>query len=248
MEENQEEKSKSRKDYLLPISILAAAVLIAGSVIYSSGKKVISNPKTNSNQEEIELGVGQKPKPAVSVADILKVKEDDVILGDPKAPVTIIEYGDYQCPFCARFSKETEPLLRENYIRDGKAKMIFRNYQFLGPESFAAAEAVECAKDQKQFWAYHDAIYQTELADGRENNGNLNEELFVSLAKELGLNIDLFNNCLQSHKYKTEIEKEITEAQQVGVDSTPTTFVGEMKIIGALPYAQFKEAIDRLLK
>lgn len=250
MEENQNEKEekKDRNTYLLPASILIAAVLISGSVVYSVGKKSNLNVKNSPNQEEVELNNVQKLRPTTAAVDILKIKEDDVILGDPKAPVTIITYGDYQCPFCARFFAEAESLIRGNYVKEGKAKMIFRNYQFLGPESLAAAEAAECAKDQKNFWAYHDAIYSTELVDRRENNGNLNEELFLNLAKELGLNIELFKNCLQNHRYKAEIERETIEAQRAGVNSTPTTFVGDIKIIGAVPYEQFKETIDSLLK
>lgn len=247
-EEKEEKKEESKKDYFLPVSILIAAVLISGSLIYSAGKKSVSNLGGSNEEEKVEVNLDQKSKLPAGVFDILKIKEDDVILGDPKAPLTIIEYGDYQCPFCARFFEETESLIRENYVKNGKAKMIFRNYQFLGPESLAAAEAAECAREQKQFWAYHDAIYSAELVDGRENNGNFNEEFFLNLAEELGLNVDSFKNCLQSHKYRAEIEKEIVEAQRAGINSTPTTFIGEEKMVGALPYVQFKEVIDRYLK
>jgi protein-disulfide isomerase len=111
----------------------------------------------------------------------------DVILGDTKAPVTVIEYGDYQCPFCARFFTDVEPLLREQYIKTGKVRMIFRNYPFLGNESIAAAEAAECAKDQGKFWDFHDALYTAEHQDGRENNGNLTNQAFYQLADSIKL-------------------------------------------------------------
>lgn len=113
--------------------------------------------------------------------------ERDVILGDPNAPVTVIEYGDYQCPFCARFFTDVEPFIRDEYIKTGKVKMVFRNYAFLGPESVDAAEAAECAKDQGKFWEFHDALYEAEAEDGREHNGNLNKDLFVEISEKLGL-------------------------------------------------------------
>jgi protein-disulfide isomerase len=116
------------------------------------------------------------------------IDASDVILGDPNAPVTVIEYGDYQCPFCARFYTDIEPLIRDQYIKTGKVKMVFRNYPFLGPESTAAAEAVECAKDQGKYWEFHDALYAAEAIDGREHNNNLNRELFLTIAQDLKLN------------------------------------------------------------
>jgi protein-disulfide isomerase len=116
------------------------------------------------------------------------IDASDVILGDPNAPVTVIEYGDYQCPFCARFYTDIEPLIRDQYIKTGKVKMVFRNYPFLGPESTAAAEAAECAKDQGKYWEFHDALYSAEATDAQEHNGNLNRELFLSVAQDLKLN------------------------------------------------------------
>lgn len=130
---------------------------------------------------------GKKKTPATGDPKAPDISGRDVVLGEQNAPVTLIEYGDYQCPFCARYFMEVEPLLREEYIKTGKVKMVFRNYPFLGPESVSAAEAAECAKDQGQFWAFHDALYNAEHQDGREHNGNLNNDLFFKLAKDLKL-------------------------------------------------------------
>lgn len=248
MEENNGiEENSSPKDRTLPASILVAAILISGSIIYAvgvfnsggragkpntnSGSGIVnaftlcydsgkyaaqvqkdtadaqalgvnSTPTTFVNGEEIQ-GAVPYPQFQAAIENALKsnqvptvvsnqpstkeISSRDVVLGDPKAPVTLIEYGDYQCPFCGRFFKDTEPLIRENYIKTGKVKMVFRNFQFLGSESVSAAEAAECAKDQGKFWAYHDALYTTELNDGKENNGNLTRELFIDLAKSTGL-------------------------------------------------------------
>src|SRR3989344_6619341 len=157
------------KEYLLPVSILVAGVLIAGSVIYSTGLK--NRPNNNAAKE-----------PTVLNEEVLKLTSDDVVLGDPDAPVTLIEYSDFQCPFCGRFFSQTENLIKENYIQTGKAKFVYRHFAFLGPESVAAAEAVECAKDQGKFWEYHDQLFTEEIKDGKEHNGNLNGALFDTIA------------------------------------------------------------------
>ncbi len=231
-----ETNTREGRDHLLPASILVAAILISGSIIYlvRSGN-VRSEPNPAADNGQVQIGGAQK------------TSDRDVVLGEADAPVTLIEYGDYQCPFCGRFFTDTEPGLREEYIKTGKVKMAFRNFQFLGPESIAAAEAAECAKDQGKFWNYHDALFRAEVADGVESNGNLSRELFLKLAKELSLDTPAFTACFDSGKYKSLIENDLTDAQKYGVDSTPTTFINGQLIQGAQPYAQFKTLIDNLL-
>lgn len=232
------EMNREKRDYLLPASIFVAAILISGSIVYLVGSRSTGGVR---GKDSGELA-------AIKETAELKTSDRDVILGDPKAPVTLIEFGDYQCPFCGRFFEQVEPPLRENYIKTGKVKMVFRNFQFLGPESTAAAEAAECAKDQQKFWAYHDALYAAEIKDGRENNGNLTRGLFLKIADDLNLNHSQFTSCFDGGKYKAQIDKDNEVARTLGVNSTPTTFVNDQKIQGALPYAQFKVAIDSILK
>lgn len=242
MDENFEidiqDEHKERRDYFLPMSILTAAVLISGSILYAVGRQDLSR-KTNPG-----AAVGSPGTPTGK----MEISARDVILGDPKAPVTLIEYGDYQCPFCGHFFTETEPLLREQYIKTNKVRMVFRNFQFLGPESTAAAAAAECAKDQRQFWNYHDALYRAEVQDGKERNGNLNRGLFLKIAGDLKLDTNAFTNCIDIQKYTTFIEKDRADAQALGVNSTPTTFVNSQKIVGAEPFTAFKTLIDEELK
>ena len=231
-------RAQSASPYILPASILVAALLVSGSIVYlvKSGSSTDSGqgaakkwPKTvftecvESKQyapqvkadyaAAQEAGVGGPPTVFVSgnkvldwtkdlpkaIEDALSgkvkpnpdplfaVKERDVILGDPAAPVMIIEYGDYQCPYCAGFFTDIEPMLRTNYIETGKAKMVFRNFQFLSQESIDTAEAAECAKDQGKFWEFHDKIYEAEGKDGVEHNKNLNKDLFLQIATDIGL-------------------------------------------------------------
>lgn len=228
-------QQQKKRDYLLPASILIAGVMISGSVLY-----LVNKTPNSASPEENPISVQ-----ATTVTD------RDVILGDPKAPVTIIEYGDYQCPFCERFFSETEPLIREKYVNAGTVRMIYRNFAFLGQESIDAAEASECAKDQKKFWAFHDGIYKKEKTDGTENNGNLNRSLFMGIAKDIGLEEATFASCIDSKKYASVVQKEMTDGRDAGVDSTPAFFINELKVRGALPYdgsGGFKSIIDSALR
>lgn len=234
------EEQPKKRDYLLPMSILISGILISGSIVYLVG---------SNNQGGVALKEqGNRDQLAAVDPNAFKISGRDVILGDPNAPVSYVEYGDYQCPFCARLFTDTEPLLRENYVKIGKVKMVYRNFSFLGPESFAAAEASECAKDQQKFWAYHDAIYNAEHRDDRENNGNLNRDLFLAIAKDEGLDVAAFTSCIDAKKYADAVKEDTANGQALGVNSTPTVFVNDYKIAGAQPYEQFASVIDTFLK
>ncbi len=222
------------KEYFLPVSILVAAVLVAGAVIYSAG---VSTPSGEQTGDE----------PVVEKSDILNLNSNDVILGDPNAPVTVVEYSDFQCPFCGRFFSQTVSRLKSEYIASGKVKFVYRHFAFLGPESKAAALAVECAKDQGKFWEMHDNVFNEEIADGKEHNGNLNEETFLRLAKDIGLNTGEYQSCLDDEKYAGKVSRDYASAQVVGVRATPTIFVNGEKVEGALPFEQFKSLVEKYL-
>ena len=219
-------ETDNKKDYLLPSSIIVAAILIAGAIIYLVGSSKSNSGTVDSN--------GQNP--AAINESVQKENPRDTILGDVNAPVTIIEYGDYQCPYCVRFSQTTEQSIKDNYVKDGKVKLVFRSFQFLGAESELAGQAAECAKDQNNFWTYHDAIYQAEGKDGRENNGNMNKTFFVELAKNAGLDVDKFTSCYDSGKYADTVRQSTQEASALGINSTPTIFVNGRQINGAQPF------------
>ena len=234
------ETSSKKNEFLLPVSILIAAIMISGSIFYVVGSRKSPDQNQNSGSE------------TASVSSLnLNIAEDEVILGDPKAPVTLIEYADFQCPFCAKLHSETIPLLVKEYVNTSKVKMIYRHFPFLGPESPAAAEAVECAKDQGKFWSYEGAIYDTEIQDqiahpgAFENNGNLTKELFVKFAGDFKMDTAAFIDCFDSKKYAAKVEKDYKDASASGkVKSTPTVFINNQMIEGAYPYATFKQVID----
>ncbi len=226
---------------MLPASILVAGVLIAGSVIYTAGKSAGSAKQQVADNNPTVA-------PTANLAETLKIGGRDVVLGDANAPVTLIEYGDYQCPFCGRFFSQVEPQLRDQYIKTGKVKMVYRNFQFLGPESIAAGVAAECAKDQNKFWPFHDALYTAEIKDGHENSDNLTKDLFMKLAGGVGMDVRQFTSCYDSNKYAAQIQKDRDSAGAIGVNSTPTTYINGQMVQGAQPYSAFKAVIDAALE
>jgi len=235
--DNESQKTQSG-NYMLPASVVVAGLMISASIIYLVGSK--------NAPARVEAPAGGGQLAAVGGGPT-EIGERDAVLGDPGAPVTVIEYGDFQCPFCARFHSQVGERLREEYIAEGKVKMVFRNFQFLGPESTAAAEAAECAKDQGKFWAFHDAIYDEETRDGREHNGNLNRDFFVRTAQALDLNAGDFSSCIDSGKYAAQVAADTEAASAVGVNSTPTTYINGRLVRGAVPYEQFKAVIEEEL-
>lgn len=226
-------------ELFLPVSIILSAILISGSIIYA-GSRGVSAPAPSPSEGGVAADA--------AVGDVApKLAKDDVILGDSKAPVTIFLYEDYQCPFCHKFFNETESKIREEYVKTGKVKLVFRNFQFLGPESTAAGQAAECAKDQNKYWAYHDELMKQETIDGKENNGNINRDMLISVARTVGLDETSFASCFDSKKYAAQVEQDKADAGKYGVNSTPTAFVGAQKIVGAQPYETVKQIIEAAL-
>jgi protein-disulfide isomerase len=236
--ENEKNNSKNSSQNFLAISILIAAFLISGSILYSK----------NVKQDNSQLAqVGQNPTPSApstptpaNLSEVLKITKDDVILGDPNAPITMIEYSDYQCPFCKRFFDESEAILRKEYIEGGKVKMIYRDFPLPGhPYAMPSAEAANCAKDQGKFWAYHDLIFK--------NQNNLATIDYLKLAEELKMNVQEFKNCLDSNKYTQKIQNDYNSASSIGVNGTPTFFINGKQVVGAQPYSVFKNIIEQEL-
>lgn len=165
-------------------------------------------------------------------------------LGSADAPVTITEYGDFQCPFCRRFTLETEPLLKKNYIDTGKVRLIFK--QFIGhPLTERTAEAAECADDQDKYWEYHDTLYEAQ--DAWQYNRGLDKQL-VKYAEDLGLNSTLFKECLDSGIFEDVAKKENRQATTAGVSGTPTFIINGRRVVGAQPYHVFTQIIESELK
>ena len=212
--------------YLIPGAIILAGAVIAVAVIYS-----VNGPLPKNAGKGETAAIGSMPV----------VTSGDFFLGEQNAPVTVVEYGDFQCPFCGKFFKETESVLRENYIKTGKVKFIYRDFAFLGQESFWAANAARCAGEQGKFWEYHDYLYGNQRG---ENQGAFSKSNLKSFAAALGLDKEKFNACLDSDRYLEEIKKETKSGGEAGVQGTPANFVNGVLYVGALPTNSFIQIID----
>jgi protein-disulfide isomerase len=240
--------TKTKRDLFLPISILVAAVMIGGAILFATlykGGTFAQSPGTAGG-----TGTGNTGAAATTTVNpaVMTLGPRDAILGNANAKVTLIEYGDYQCPFCAQFFSQTEPQIIKNYVNTGKVKMVFRNFAFLGAESTAAAEAAECAEDQNKLWAYHDALYSAKVADeqkgGGEDDGFYNTAEFLKLAQQVGLNVSTFTTCIDTNQDGPLVAQDKTSASNYGVNSTPSFFVNGTALTGAQPYSVFQQTLD----
>lgn len=166
--------------------------------------------------------------------------DDDAVKGQANAPVTIIEFSDFQCPYCAKFFKETLPLLEKEYIQTGKAKFIFRDFP-LDFHQYAqkAAEAAECAGDQGKYWELHSMLYLYQ--------NKLDPESLKVYANELGIDMTKFNKCLDTGEMAEEVKKDFADGQKYGLTGTPAFFINGKLVTGAVPYADFKKEIEAAL-
>ena len=163
-------------------------------------------------------------------------------LGSASAPITIIEFSDFQCSFCRKFWAETLPKLKEAYINTGKAQFSYRHFAILGKHSEQAALASECAAEQRKFWEYHDQLFK--------NQGGLafTESRLKQYARDIGLNVGVFGTCLETGKYRQKVERETEAAANLGGRGTPLFIVNQRPLVGAQPYSVFQKIIDEELK
>ncbi len=241
-----------KNNILLPVSILLAAVIISGTLLYS---------KSGSSNGTTGAVIGQQPSSAGAgrqLGNQSKVSiDDDPVLGDKNAPLTIIEFSDYECPFCKRSFDQLLPELKKNYIDTGKLKLVFRDF----PLSFHAsaheeAEAAECARSQSNdavYFKFHDQIFTQTTSNGT----GLALSKLPLIAQSLGLNVGQFKQCLDSGKFSGEVDKDIADGTAAGVSGTPSWFIGQstkdgvingMLVVGAQPFSTFKTIIDQELK
>ncbi len=225
----------------LPIAIVLAGVMISGSVLYTR-----SSPQTAANTGGTIQQVASDNQQAGGVVNVSA--DDDAALGNPDAPVTIIEFSDFQCPFCRRFWKETLPQIKQTYIDTGKARLIYRDFPLsFHPGAIPSAEGTQCAREQDKFWEMHDAIFEEQEKQG-SGTIQFTADDVKKWAAKIGLNTPKFNKCLDSRKYKQEVEKDIADGWAAGVTGTPATFINGKLIVGAQPFSAFKVIIDEELK
>ncbi len=165
--------------------------------------------------------------------------DDDPVLGPDDAPITIVEFSDYECPYCQRFHVETFARLIDAY--PGQIRFVYRDFPLnqIHPNAIPAAEAANCAREQGAFWEYHDLLFT-----GSEGLG---QEAYLSYALRLGLDQEAFAACIEARTYQEEVQADFDFAARLGVRSTPTFFINGLPLIGAQPFDVFKQVLDQEL-
>ncbi|MBU4348241.1 DsbA family protein [Patescibacteria group bacterium] len=235
--------NNNKSNYVLSASILIAAVLIGGSVIYSKGLGV-------SGQGEANIG-------SVIAGNPFEIQENDIVLGEENAPVTVFIYSDPSCPFCAAAAGGNEevmdylkqgmpdwtppiPNIIDNYVGSGDVKLIYRYFPGHGSGN-EAMEVLYCSNEQGKFWEL-DKI----LANNQESLTDINK--IKELAVNMGIDIDKIDNCLEFGEYDSKMIYDAEMGKKAGVNGTPAFFVNETLIEGAYPFSEFKTLIDSMLK
>jgi len=175
------------------------------------------------------------------------IENGSPIMGDSNAPITVLEWGDYQCTFCYRFHENTLGIINEDFIKTGKIKLVFKDFPLNGPDSLLAAEASYCAEDQEKYWQYHDELYKNW---GGEKTGWITRDSLDRFAVTVDLDLVEFNTCLDEHKYQNRVITHHEFGKQIGIDATPTFLVFNnekiIKIRGNQPLEVFLKTFDEL--
>lgn len=212
---------------------------------FQSKNQQASVLKDAEQQPAVQVGKKQLPITVLTQEQVDKLTDNDPVIGDANAPITLVEFSDYQCPFSERFFSDTLPKIYENYIAAGKVKLVFRNFPLgvsLHPQADMAAEASECANIQVKFKEMHDTLFENQSVwSGNADVG----KIFKGYAKEIGLSVAQFNSCYDKKTYEKGIEKDVADGRSFGVNGTPTFFINGKSFSGALPYEEvFKPVFD----
>ncbi|MHA7733852.1 DsbA family protein [Nitrosopumilus sp. S6] len=175
------------------------------------------------------------------------IEDGSPVLGNSNTIITILEWGDYQCTYCYKFHQNTLNLINEDFIKTGKVKLVFKDFPLNGPDSVLAAEASYCANDQEKYWEYHNELYKNW---GGERTGWITRDSLDSFASTVGLDLELFNTCLDERKYQDKVNALYEFGREIGIDATPSFLVFNdkeiIKIRGNQPLEVFLKTIDEL--
>jgi len=237
----------------LIIGIVSSLIVVAFFTGYTLGTQNAQPLVIQENLQSKNTTPQPTQAPPTEERRIFVSLSDDPVKGNPNAPVTIVEFSDFQCPFCARFFAQTLPQIQEDYIDSGKVKLVYRDFplESIHANARAASIAAECADDQGKFWQFHDKLFEGQTQWARASASEA-ANTFKQYATELGLNSDNFNSCFNSTKNLDEINEDLQNGVNYGVTGTPAFFIGNDKdgyviLIGAKPYSEFQQTIDNEL-
>ena len=227
---------------------LAIGAIIASVVIVA----VMFGVNGTFNESELAI----KPTPQIDSVGPVEitmetfVENGSPVLGNPDAPITLVEFGDYQCHYCNVFFETTEEEIIKKYVETGKVKMIFKDYNIIGPDSVKASQGAHCAKEQNLFWEYHNILYSNWTG---ENNGWASGTNLANYAQDIGLEMNQWTDCMTQQKYSKTILTSNEDAKKLQLTGTPAFFVinsdGQVsKLFGAQPYEVFERVFDEQLE
>lgn len=236
------------------VAVVAIAAFFAGSYFLNLNSEMVTKSELDSAIAKLEAKIASIPTPSGQPTQPIKISlDDDPIRGNPDAPITILEFSDFQCPFCARFHSQTLPSIMEEYIDTGKANFVYRDFpiQSIHPNALPAAVAAECANEQGKYWQYHDTLFEKQNSWAKLDTDSV-ISTFSQYAEEVGLQKQQFDSCLESGKYLEEIQHDLNDGRSYDVTGTPGFFIGNeeigfVKLSGAQPFDSFKKVIDSQL-
>ncbi|GAA5174739.1 thioredoxin domain-containing protein [Pseudonocardia eucalypti] len=217
----------------LGIGIALAVVLLLGVISFASGKP--AEPAAGAH------AMSDASKARSEAAR--RIPGDPLALGDPAAPVVLVEFADYKCPYCAVFAERVAPPLIDQYVKTGKVRVEWRDFSFLGPDSTLAAVAARAAGRQGKFWDFHDALF----AQHSEGTVVWSHATLIGLAEQLGLDKARFQRDLADPALSAQVDSDKAEGVRLGVNSTPTVLINGKLMSGSLSVAEYQRAIETLL-
>jgi len=211
---------------------------------YVLGRMLAANDYYNKTQQEAQQAGAIDQQAKLADIDMKELMDDDAIKGADNALVTIVEFSDYECPYCGRYVSETYPLIAENYIDTGKINYVFRDLPLSFHEnSYPAALAAECVGDlggDSDYYKMHDLLFSDQQS--------LNYDTFEKYADEIGIDTDLFKECFDNDQFKDEIAADSNTARELGINGTPGFIINGEFVSGALPYSEFEKIIEAKLQ
>ena len=170
-----------------------------------------------------------------------------IIMGNPNAKITIVEFGDYQCTFCYKFHDETMKKITDEYIKTNNVNFVYKDFPLNGEQSILASEAAYCAEKQNKFWEYHNTLYNNW---GGENTGWITENVLLGFARDLEMNLDDFSQCLGNSEFRQKVLDNEQFGREIGINATPSFLIFNdneiYRIIGAQPFEKFEQAFQKL--
>ncbi len=229
-------KIQLNTQYITPLSIIIASLIVGGAIVYSK-----SPQSTVGLSQKSAITQVTSPEKEEGAKAEFTITGEEHIRGNPEAPVTIVEFSDFQCPFCQRFHSTVQQII-EDY--PNQVRWVYKHFPLDSIHSQArpAAEAAECVFEQKGnngFWQFTDALFK--------NQSRLGGDLYKELAQSLGVSINEFESCISSGRYKDHVEADYQEGIKAGVRGTPGSFVNGESVSGAVPYETLKTAIEKAL-